>query len=105
MTIADARDPDLATPEVERELALDMVKRGLPFAPLLVALGAVVWGASGAASAAYALAIVFVNLVLSALMLGWAARRGANVLMATALGGFMVRMGLVTLAVFQLFFD
>jgi hypothetical protein len=91
---------DTTTPAVERELALDMVKRGLPFAPVLIGVAAAVAGAAGAASAAYAIAIVFANLLVSAALLGWAARRGPTVLMAVALGGFIVRMGLLTAAVF-----
>jgi hypothetical protein len=91
---------DATTPAVERELALDMVKRGLPFAPVLILLAAAVSGAAGAASAAYAIAIVFANLLVSAALLGWAARRGPTVLMGVALGGFLVRMGILTAAVY-----
>jgi hypothetical protein len=88
-----------AVPEVERELARDMVRRALPVAPALVLVAGVVWGIDGALSAAYAIGIVLANLVLSAAMLGWAARRGGNALMAMALGGFLFRMILVTVAV------
>jgi hypothetical protein len=93
-------DVAIDVPPVERQLAVDMVRRGLPFVPVLVLVMGVVRGVDGAASAAYGIAIVFVNLLLSAAMLGWAARRSPNVLMATALAGFMVRMGLVTLAIY-----
>jgi hypothetical protein len=86
-------------PPVERQLALDMARRGVLVAPVLVALGALVWGGDGAASVAYGIAIVLVNLLLSAAMLTWAARRSPSVLLATALGGFLVRMGLATLAI------
>ena len=40
------------------------------------------------------------NLVLSALLLGWAARISPYVLMATALGGFILRMVLVGVALY-----
>jgi hypothetical protein len=90
---------DPATPPVERTIALDMVRRGALVAPVLVLLGAAIWGAGGAASVAYGIGIVLVNLVLSALMLEWAAKRGATVLMGAALGGFLVRMGLATVAI------
>jgi hypothetical protein len=86
-------------PPVERELAADMFKRGLKVAPLLIAVGALADGVDGAASVAYGVAIVLLNLLLSALMLGWAAKKTASVLMMTALGGFFVRMGIVTLAI------
>jgi hypothetical protein len=68
-------------------------------APALVALAAVVWGVDGALSAGYGIAIVLVNLVLSALCLGWAAPRGGAVLMSVALGGFLGRMILATVAI------
>ena len=97
---ATVHAPSVEVPPVERQLAVDMVRRGLPATPLLVLVMGLIWGVHGAASAAYGMAIVFVNLLLSAAMLGWAARRSPNVLMATALAGFMVRMGLVTLAIF-----
>ena len=42
---------------------------------------------------------MLINLLLSALMLGWAARQTPTILMTVALGGFFVRMGLVTLAI------
>jgi hypothetical protein len=98
-TIPSPTGLDPAPPPVERTIALDMVRRGALVAPVLIALGAAVWGAGGAASVAYGIGIVLVNLLLSALMLEWAAKRGATVLMGAALGGFLVRMGLATVAI------
>ena len=90
---------DTETPAVEQQLATDMVRRGLPVAPVLVLVGGLIWGVDGALSVAYAVGIVLGNLLLSAAMLGWAARRGGTALMAMALGGFLFRMLLVTFAV------
>jgi hypothetical protein len=86
-------------PPVERELALDRVKRGAWVAPVFVLAGAALGGSRGAASVAYGVALVLLNLFLSAVMLGWAARKTPAILMATALTGFLVRMGVVTLAI------
>lgn len=97
--MTSAYTPLPEAPPVEKELALDMLRRGVMVSPLLIGVGAAFGGVDGAASVAYGVAIVFVNLVLSALMLGWAAKQTAGVLMATALGGFFVRMGVVTLAI------
>ena len=83
------------TPPVERQVALDMLRRGLPVAPVLVLAATLVWGGDGAWSAIVAVALVLTNFVLSALALSWAARKSPAALMATALGGFAVRMGLV----------
>ena len=90
-----------ASPQVavERDIALDIVRRGLLVTPVLVLVGAAIWGAGGAASVGYGVAIVLVNMILSALMLAWAARRSPSVLMGVALGGFLVRMGLATVAI------
>lgn len=83
------------SPPVEREVAFDMLRRGLPLAPLLVLAGALVWGGDGAWSAILAVALVLTNLVVSALALSWAGRSSPATLMAGALGGFALRMGLV----------
>ncbi len=96
-TAADVRAPvPDASGDPERELAFDMLRRGLWFAPLVVIAATAIWGTVGASSAAVAIALVLVNLVLAAVALSWAARRSLNLLMAVALGGFAVRMGLVT---------
>ena len=89
----------LTTPAPERTVALDMVRRGLPAAPALVGLGLLGWGVDGALSAAFGVALVLGNLVLSALILGRAAKVSPTVLMAAALGGFLGRMTLMVLAV------
>jgi len=91
-----------AAPEVEpveAHLAFDMVRRAVPFAPVIVLLAALARGTDGAWSAAIAIALVLVNLVLSALALVWAAGISLNAIMAVALGGFLVRMGLVSAVV------
>ena len=89
-----------AVPAVERELANDMVRRGLWVAPAIVLAAAIVWGGDGAWSAALAVAVVLVNLAVSAIALSWAARISGTALMATAMFGFAVRMGVVTLVVY-----
>lgn len=96
ITAADLQAPVPDAPAVERELAFDMLKRGVWFAPLVVIAATVIWGTAGASSAGVAIALVLVNLVLAAMALSWAARRSLNMLMVVALGGFAVRMGLVT---------
>jgi hypothetical protein len=82
----------------EQEIANDLAKRALIVAPLFLAFGAI-WGLDGVASAAYGLAIVVVNFLVAAALLAWAARISPVVIMAAALFGFLVRMGLVAAAV------
>lgn len=86
-------------PAVEAQVARDMVTRVLPAAPVIVLVAGLVRGGAGAWSAAAAVLVVTVNLVGSAVSLGWAARRSPAALMGTALGGFLVRMIVLTLAV------
>jgi hypothetical protein len=86
-------------PAVERELAVDMVRRGIFVAPVLVLLGAVIRGGDGAWSMLVAIALVLVNLALSAAALSWAAKVSLPMIMVAALGGFALRMGLVVLVV------
>jgi hypothetical protein len=98
--VVDGRAPAPDGPEVERELAFDMLKRGVWFAPIVLLAATAIWGVEGAASAALAIALVSVNLVLAALGLSWAAKRSLNTLMVMSLVGFAVRMGLVTAVLF-----
>ena len=88
-----------APPQVEWKLGTDMVRRGLPVAPLVIALAAAGWGVDGALSAAYAVVLVLVNLLVSAAVTARAARHSLTMLAAAAAGGFAVRLALVTLAV------
>ena len=84
-----------AAPPVERQLVVDIAKRGLVVAPLIVLTAAVARGGAGATSAAFAVAIVLANLALAGAALSWAARTSPNLLMIVSLGGFLVRMGVL----------
>jgi hypothetical protein len=86
-------------PPVEQLIARDLLKRGVMVAPAALIIGALVAGTDGVATVAFALVVVLANLALSAAMLGWAAAQSPTVLMAAALGGFLVRMVAVGLAV------
>jgi hypothetical protein len=86
-------------PSPALQVARDIVKRGAYIAPIAVALGAAFWGADGAASVLYALAIVCVNFLLAALAIGWGARISAAMMGAAAMFGFLIRLGLIFLAV------
>ncbi len=100
MTALDRQAPVPPAPEVERELAFDMLKRGVWFAPAILLLATIIWGTQGTSSAAVAIALVVVNLLLAALALSWAAKVSLTAIMAVSLGGFAVRMGLVTAVLF-----
>jgi hypothetical protein len=91
--------PGVEAPPVERQIALDMIRRGLPVAPVLIIVAAVGWGTAGALSAGYGIVLVLLNFLLAAGILAWAARTSLTLLMAAALGGYLVRLALITAAV------
>ena len=80
-------------------MATDMVRRGIPLAPLLVLVGAVGWGVHGAISTAYGVVLVLCNLLASAALMAWAGRRSIAMLAGAAAGGFAVRLAVATVAV------
>ena len=94
--------PEVA-PEVEREVAQDLVRRGLLIAPLVVLGAGLGWGRDGAVSAAIGLAIVVVNFLVAAGVMSRAARiGGAGAIGGAALGSLVLRMGGIILALFLL---
>lgn len=85
-------------PEVE--IARDLARRAVPLGAALVVIGAIGWGLDGALTSLFAVGIVVVNFLVSAALLSWAARISVNMLMGVTLGGFLLRMVVVALAVF-----
>jgi ATP synthase I chain len=87
----------VVVPEVE--VSRDLIRRGLIVAPVLIAICAVIWGADGAWSAAYGIALVLVNFALSAGIIAYTARISIHLLMGATLFGYLIRLGLIFLAV------
>lgn len=87
-----------AQPQVERDIALDLVKHGLLIAPVVVLVAGLVSGWDGTASAAIALGIVCLNFTLAALSVGWAAKISPVMVGGVALGGYVVRLALILIA-------
>lgn len=96
---ADAFTTRLEGPSPEVEVSTDMIKRGLIVAPLLIAVCAVIWGADGAWSSAYGIAIVLANFALAALFISAAAKISLGLMMAATLFGYLVRLALIFVAV------
>lgn len=90
-----AQEP--VVPLVEREVALDIVKRGLLVAPLVLLLSAV-RGWDGVASSAIALGIVLVNFLAAAAIMTRAAKSGPTAIGAAALGGYVLRLAVILVA-------
>jgi ATP synthase protein I len=86
------------TPNVEREIALDLVKHGLPVAPVVILIGGLVGGWAGAASAALAVGIVLVNFLIAAAIMTRAAKHGPGAIGGAALGSYVVRLAVIVIA-------
>jgi len=86
----------------QREIVLDMARRGLLVSPLLLVTGFVGWGVDGALSVAFALGLVLINFAASAAVVRKATELPPSFIMVYVLGGFVVRMmfvlGAVTVA-------
>lgn len=92
------QEPTVETPQVERELALDLVKRGLIIAPVIVAVCGLIRGWDGVVSALVALAIVLVNFLAAAAIMTRAAKSGPTALGAAALAGYILRLAVILVA-------
>ena len=69
---------------------------------LTTALGWLFGGPDAAASAAIGIAIVWLNFAAHGLSLAWASTISPAAVMGTALGGFMLRLGVIVAAMFAL---
>ena len=98
-TAGDALATRFEGPAPEVAVSTDMIKRGFVVAPIIIAICGVIWGANGAFSSAYAVAIVLLNFALAAVMIGGAARISVGLMMAATLFGYLIRLALIFLAV------
>lgn len=86
-------------PAPERAVALDLLKHGAYALPVALLVGFVGWRLDGLASVGFASALVLANFWVAAVLLGWAARISYGLLMAVSLFGFVLRIGLIAVAV------
>ena len=87
-----------ATPAVERDIAIDLVKRGLLISPIVILVAGLLRGVDGALSAAIALAIVFANFLAAASLVSWAATISIKAAGIAAAAGYVVRLLVIVLA-------
>ena len=80
-------------------VAVDLARRSLWLLPVVVLVSAAFWGLDGVTSTLYGLGIVVVNFLLSAYMLAVTGRISAVLMAGAALFGFLLRLGLIFLAV------
>jgi hypothetical protein len=98
-SMAEASNLRLSGPSPASEVAIDMVKRGLPLLPVAMMIGALVAELDGALSVAFGMLLVLANLMLSAALLAWASKISFALVAAVSLGGYVMRLGLIFLAV------
>lgn len=87
-------------PAPEAVIVRDMIKRAAIVAPVLIGAFGLIWGLDGAYSTAYGLAIVVCNFALAGALLSWSARISPGLMMGVALFGYLIRLGLIFLAIF-----
>ena len=86
-------------PAPEVAISRDIIRRGLIVAPLLIGICWLIWSGDGALSSAYAVALVLVNFALAAGLVAMTARISLGLMMGAVLFGYLVRLGLILLAV------
>ena len=84
----------------ERAMATDIIRRGLIGGPVLVGVCAGVWGFDGLWSSGYALGLILINFWLAASLITWSMRISPTMLMAGVMGGYFIRLGILTGAYF-----
>jgi len=82
--------------DVEARMGSEMARRTLWLGPLVAAVALAIGGISAGLAALAGAAIVATIFILSGRALSWAGRRSPNALGAVALGGFVVRLVLLT---------
>ncbi|MEY4339744.1 MAG: hypothetical protein RLZ14_1594 [Actinomycetota bacterium] len=98
-TNATAFTTSLPGPAPEVGVSKDMVRRGLIVAPLIIAICGFIWGMHGVWSSAYGIALVLVNFGLAAALVAGSARISLGLMMGAVLFGYLIRLGLIFLAV------
>jgi hypothetical protein len=97
--MADAFLARLEGPSPAAQVGRDLVKRGVFIAPVLMVVGLLIWGNDGFWSVGYGVAIIVINFALSAFLIASTARISLSLMMAAVLFGFLIRLGIVFVAV------
>ena len=92
-------DPVLHDAAPEREVARDMAQRAIILAPVMLGGLGAVWGWDGLFSGAYGLVLVVANLLLGAALITWSVKISPNLMYGAVLGGYFVRLAILTAAV------
>ena len=96
---ADPMHVRIEGPSPALAVAVDLAKRSLWVTPILVFGSAAIWGIEGVYSTLYGLVIVVANFLLAAYLLAVTGRINAALMAGAALFGFLLRLGLIFVAV------
>ena len=88
----------MTAPEPERALIRRVSPFAVPAAIVAFVVGALFGGAPAGWSAAIAIAVVYANFVANALSIAWAATVSPTLVSIVALGGYVVRLVVYTIA-------
>ncbi len=89
--------PPPSIEKIEREIAVDLAKKAAIVTPLVV-LGLGIWRGPDAALGAFlALALIVVNFLASAAILGWTAKHAPHALAGVAMLSFLGRLVIITI--------
>ena len=89
----------LTGPAPELLVSRDLVKRGLMVSPLFCLMAGVIWGLNGAYSCAFAMGLVLLNFSMAAALMAYTAPISLALMTGASLFGYLVRLGLIFLAV------
>ncbi len=81
---------------IESTIARDLAKHAVYVAPAVIVIAAVLQGGAGALGATLAIAIVAVNFVAAAAVIGRAAKISTGALLSASLLSFTVRLAVIT---------
>lgn len=95
-----AHTPAASEDAPEKAVAFDIIRRGMIGGPVLVGICAGVWGFDGLWSSGYALGLILANFWLAASLITWSVRISPTMLMAGVMGGYFIRLGILTGAFF-----
>lgn len=85
----------LVGPAPASQIAKDIARRAAWVTPIIVIAAYGVWGAKGASSAGYGLAVVVVNFLLAAWMLAVAGRISFAAMAGAAMFGYLLRLAFI----------
>jgi len=83
----------------ELDIAADMARKSVVVAAVLIVASAIIWGLDGALSSAYSVVLVVLNFIAAAALINWSAKKGTSYVMAAVMGGYVVRLGVITVAI------